>query len=386
MMIAPQFKPLIGGYERACERLSESLAGQGHQVVVLAEHRLHNWPKRESISGFEVIRWWCVYRPYLHQLTSAIGLVYQLVRARRKFHVWHVHQYCRSAVICILLGNAFNIPVVLKLTSSSYGGIEGSIKGFFTSRITKLVYKRVSAVVALTSETYQEALSFGFSQDQVHIFGNGLDTSVFAPRTEGQKSETRLQLNLPDNLYMIFVGRLASEKDLPILISAWSNVPSDLHDKWSLIIVGEGNERTLLEQLIREKSLTSTVRLVGYQSNISSWLSIASAFVLTSKREGLSNTMLEALSTGLPVITTEISGAKELVKNPGTGWVVPVGDVDALTGAFVDCMQDHQLREIMGHRARQLILRQYAIPIVAKRHENLYRTLVAEQRHECSIP
>jgi hypothetical protein len=100
-MIAPQFRPLIGGYERAAERLCAALAERGFQVTVIAERRVRSWPVREIVQGYEVRRLPCLYRRQLHIVSSLLVFgIYMLLHGRR-FQVWHVHQYGPHAALAV---------------------------------------------------------------------------------------------------------------------------------------------------------------------------------------------------------------------------------------------------------------------------------------------
>ena len=126
LMISPQFRPLVGGYERAAERLSAALAAAGLRVVVIAERRDRAWPAVECIDGYEVRRLSCSYRRHLHTITSLLSFAGFLLRHGREFDVWHVHQYGFHAALAVALGKVLRRPVVLKLTSSGAMGIEKS--------------------------------------------------------------------------------------------------------------------------------------------------------------------------------------------------------------------------------------------------------------------
>ena len=129
LMISPQFRPLVGGYERAAERLSAALAEVGLRVVVIAERRDRAWPAMECIDGYEVRRLSCSYRRHRHAVTSLLSFAGFLLRHGREFDVWHVHQYGFHAALAVALGKVLRRPVVLKLTSSGAMGIESAMGG-----------------------------------------------------------------------------------------------------------------------------------------------------------------------------------------------------------------------------------------------------------------
>src|SRR5262245_39695437 len=124
LMISPQFHPLVGGYERAAERLSAALADAGMRVVVITERRDPAWPAVEHTDGYEVRRLSCSYRRHRHVITSLISFAGFLLRQGREFDVWHLHQYGFHAALAVVLGKLLRRPVLLKLPSSNAMGIE----------------------------------------------------------------------------------------------------------------------------------------------------------------------------------------------------------------------------------------------------------------------
>lgn len=122
-MLSPQYRPLVGGYERAAERLSAALVTRGHQVTVIAERRDPSWPKAEARDGVSLLRLWCAFKPRLHLLTALPRFAIFLLIRGRSFNVWHVHQYGLHASLAVALGKLLGRPVVLKLTSSGDQGL-----------------------------------------------------------------------------------------------------------------------------------------------------------------------------------------------------------------------------------------------------------------------
>src|SRR5689334_1532763 len=128
-MICPQFRPLVGGYELAAERLSGALAGAGLDVLVVAERRDRAWRRAELMDGFEVRRLPCSYRRHLHLISSLFSFACFLLHHGREFDVWHAHQYGFHAALAVGLGKVLRRPVVMKLTSSGPMGIEATLRG-----------------------------------------------------------------------------------------------------------------------------------------------------------------------------------------------------------------------------------------------------------------
>lgn len=379
-MISPQFHPLVGGYERSAMRLSGALTTQGNSVTVIADRRNRSWPKEETIDGFLVKRLWCLFRPRLHMLTSLFSLSLYLLLHGRQYQVWHVHQYGLHAVLSVTIGTILRRPVIMKLTSTGGQGLSQTSSTLPWPKFCLKVLSRVDGVVAMTRETHQEAINFGIPPSQIHLIGNGIDTKRFHPVDLKQRHSMRINNNLKAEGVVIWVGRLSPEKNPDGLLSAWRLALPRLPKGWHLVLVGDGPMHTTLQEIIIEDGISSTVKLVGKQSNVEEWLAMADIYVMTSHNEGLSNTMLEAMATGLPVVTTNVSGTLENIEETGAGIVVPCGDMNAIAAALVRLASDLSLREKQGRLGYDVIKKRFSLSHITASFLKLYQRLVSRGR------
>lgn len=141
---------------------------------------------------------------------------------------------------------------------------------------------------------------------------------------------------------IISVGRLAPQKDFTSLIKAFASF-ADRFPSYSLVIFGEGPQRKELEELIERLNINNRVRLPGRSNDLFNQLSRAKVFVQTSKFEGMSNAVIEAVCSGLPVVTTEVSGAKHMVKDRENGFIVSIGNVEGIANRIVYLLSNQDL-------------------------------------------
>ncbi|MCH9664765.1 MAG: glycosyltransferase family 4 protein, partial [Gammaproteobacteria bacterium] len=176
---------------------------------------------------------------------------------------------------------------------------------------------------------------------------------------------------------VVFVGRLVEQKNVNGLLLAWKVACTNLPDGWKLVLVGDGSMREQLEALSKAEGLTTSIIFAGQQSNIAEWMAASDILVVPSYWEGLSNTMLEAMSTGLAVVSTRVSGSTETLEKTGAGLVVDIGNMEQFANAVLRLASDFTLRDEMGKIGRAVIEKNYSIETVADRHERLYHSLVS---------
>ena len=210
--------------------------------------------------------------------------------------------------------------------------------------------------------------SVGIPAQQVEHIYNGVDQSRFAAHRV-TAAERRWPTGAPDAFLadegctvMGTVGRLATVKDQQLIIRALRLLVDRQAVENCLlrcILVGDGPERANLQKLIADFGLERYVWLAGDRDDIPALLAAMDIFLLPSLGEGISNTILEAMATGLPVIASDIGGNPELVQEGVTGKLIPVGDALALADAIESLSTDTALRERMGRAAIQRVQRDF---------------------------
>ncbi|MCS5635821.1 MAG: glycosyltransferase family 4 protein, partial [Myxococcota bacterium] len=299
LMVCPQFRPLIGGYEQAAERLGIELVGRGHRVTVVTERRDPAWPPSENFQGLEIRRLASWQRPRLQTLSGILFLAIYLLSHARRFDVIHVHQYGWPSTLAILLGRMLGRPVVLKLTNTGPQGIRALLDLLPGTAFHARQHRRLSACIATSGRARQEIMELGLAADRVHLIPNGLDTGAFVPASGPARSDARRALGLGDEPLALTVCRMRPEKNLPLLLEAWQRVQPRLPAA-RLAIVGDGAGMAELKALAERLGLGPGVLLPGASSDPRTWYAAADLYLLSSTNEGLSNSLMEALSCGLP--------------------------------------------------------------------------------------
>jgi glycosyltransferase involved in cell wall biosynthesis len=186
-----------------------------------------------------------------------------------------------------------------------------------------------------------------------------LQDGVRAPVRRAEPGSVRRELGIPADAVVVgSVARLASQKRFDRLLRALAAIPQPVH----CVIAGEGRQRERLEALARELEMADRLHLLGFRDDVGDVLDALDLFVVSSDREGLANAMLEAMAFGLPVVSTDVSGAREALEpdagEPRPGIVVPVEE-DALRDALAGLVRDGDARRAMGAAARERAERRF---------------------------
>lgn len=176
----------------------------------------------------------------------------------------------------------------------------------------------------------------------------------------------------PSGQNILFVGRLADVKGVPLLLEAFSRLRAN-HPKAALTIVGDGELRDELQANARAKNLTN-VRFTGAigQSEVAEELARSAIFVLPSYAEGVPVVLMEAMAAGRPVVTSRITGIPELVEDGASGFLTEPGDIDALTQAIETLLSDPDMGAALGQVGRAKVIADFDIESEAKRLHALF--------------
>lgn len=231
------------------------------------------------------------------------------------------------------LGRWLGVPVTITLRGTEVPHARHTLK----RRRMLLALERAARVFSVAEALRRHVVNLGAAPDKIEVVGNGVDTEVFHPENQ---DEARARLGLAaDAKVLVSVGGLVERKGFHRVIEVLPSLLGEFPNLVYLIVGGaspEGDMRAELEQQVARLGLGPHVRFLGVvpPGELRWPLSAADVFVLATRNEGWANVFLEAMACGLPVVTTDVGGNREVVRDESLGMVVPFGDPDALATAL----------------------------------------------------
>lgn len=358
-----------GGAEGQVRTISRYLRERGVPVEIIAPlTREAPQITNDEVDGVPV---WRIPYPqirFLGGLMMLARLAVFLVRHRREYDVIHAHIAHNMAAVSCIVGRLLGKTVIVKLT----GWLEikrGVLAPGFNPLMTvKRAALRLAHHVQATSTQIRDRLiARGFSARRVQVIPNAVDTRRFAVARADAPEEMRAR-----PLTAVYVGRLVPEKGLDTLIAAWIDAFAP-DDNVRLLMIGEGALRDSFDALIHGHGREHQLHLLGARTDVEHFLSRADFGVLPSLYEGLSNTLLEYMAAGLPVLGTRVSGTEDFIEPGKCGWIVEPGDVAGMAACLREiAAMNTEALAALGAIARQRVVARAGIDAIMGRLAELY--------------
>jgi glycosyltransferase involved in cell wall biosynthesis len=217
----------------------------------------------------------------------------------------------------------------------------------------------------------KELRTIFYNDDFIVLIPNGVDLNTY--RKNNDCTTLKSTLGIGEEKIILYTGRLSQEKGVDFLIRAYTTLPVSVLAR--LFILGDGPDSQRLLDLIEQLHLGDRVVMVPGVEDVLSFLQISDIFVMPSRFEGLSNSILEAMACGIPVIATRVTGNVDLIEDGVNGLLVSPDDVTDLAGALVNILANPEKGENLGRRAREMVQNNYNLNAMVERYSNLYESL-----------
>lgn len=314
-----------------------------------------------------------------HDLSFQFPL-FRLARYMRSFRPHVVHTRNWGGLEAVFAARLAGVPVVIH---SEHGYEVDSLAGLPLRRrfFRRLAYSAADTVFTNSKELRDyHARQARISPECIQVIPNGVDTNRFAPCAEIHE-QVRRELGLPINSFIVgSVGRLVPIKDHGTLLQAASLLAERGIDI-RVLLVGAGPRLAELQHHADQlKSLSGRVHFVGASDQVPTFLNAMDVFVLPSLGEGMSNTLIEAMASGLPTVATRVGGNPELIEEGRTGEFFAPRDFVSLAGSLERLSRDRGLRYAQGSAARDRAVSRFSLEQMITNYRALYLDQVARRR------
>ena len=301
---------------------------------------------------------------------SFVWQLFQLLRRERP-HILHTHSW---GTLCegLIAGRMARVPAIVHL---EHGTLQTKK---YQVQIQRWAWPQTNRLLAVCENVADRmAHIVGVPRRGIKVIRNGVDLRRFQIE---RRDEARLRLDVPPGVLVVgTAGRLAAVKDHITLLNALRLVHTS-EVPLLAVIAGEGPLRAAIEAKIVSLGLQGRVRLLGHQPNIETVLAALDLFVLSSQSEGLPMAVLEAMASGLPVISTRVGGIDEIIQPGRTGLLVEPKSPEALANAIGLLARDRDGRERMGAAGRERATQEFSLEAMVADYQRLYFEVARERR------
>lgn len=367
----------IGGLENGVVNLINHLPADAYRHVIIALTEVTDFRQRIARDDVRFIS--------LHKSPGHLFALYpKLFRLFRELRPAIVHTRNLAALEVTVPAWAAGVPVRIQ---SEHGRDADDLDG--SNRKHKWVRRFynlfVSYYIALSRDLESWLVErIGIPARKLTQIYNGVDASRFRPAADAVPASGHFvppapisgcPFNRPEHWLVGTVGRMQTVKNQTLLARAFIRaleLDPPLKARLRLVMVGEGPLRAEARQLLEQAGVTELAWLPGERHDVPEILRGLDCFVLPSLGEGISNTILEAMASGLPVIATQVGGNPELVSAGQTGALVPTGDPEALARALIDYASNPDQARATGRAGRAAVERRFSMEAMVAAYQELY--------------
>jgi glycosyltransferase involved in cell wall biosynthesis len=389
-MLIESYAPVVGGMEAQARSLAAALKALGHPVFVITRRPDKALKAHDTIDGISVIRVRPVGVNSRLRWPMFFFAMAALVRHRKTYDIVFVPGFRALGIPAVIAAKLLKKSCVLKaenngeLSGAFFEGGLARVRLAITAwPIRRLIglrnraLRQADAFVSMSSDITREYLAHGVAAARIASIPQTVDTERFRPATAEDREALRTRLELPiDRRILVFTGRLVSWKGLPLLLRAWRAI-HPRHPDTLLLLVGGGsadiyNCEDELKAFVREHGLADSVRFTGDVDHVQDYLRASDVFVFPTLNEAFGVSLIEAMACGLPVVSTDNGGIKDIITHRTDGLVARTGDEASLCQAIEEILEKPEQAESLGNAARQTATEKYALARVGSAYANMF--------------
>ncbi|TSA23971.1 glycosyltransferase family 1 protein [bacterium] len=367
-----QLLPLLSGVQNMMIHLLDHLDKIEYDITVISAP---NGPMIKKLHEMKIVH---VAFPNLIQKINLhdIRIFIQFYKFFRKerFDIVHTHS-SKTGFIGRIAAKLAGVKIIIH-----------TIHGFpfhpFQSKVARFFYQNLERIAgyfcdkAVSVNTFERELAekkYLINKEKIITIYNGIQR--FHSRNPIQRE--KLGIDKKD-IIVGSVSRFSEQKNILNLIKVAIDIVKDA-PYITFIFIGDGEHFTQAQRLVREAGAEGKIRLMGWKSNVADWYELFDIMVLYSKWEGLSLTILEAMSMKKPIIASDIKGNNELVYEGKNGYLIKINDHQDLTKKIISLSKDTQLQIMFGAESYKIFLENYTIERFVDSYIELYQKLIKKK-------
>ncbi|MEE9270687.1 MAG: N-acetyl-alpha-D-glucosaminyl L-malate synthase BshA [Candidatus Krumholzibacteria bacterium] len=366
--------PTPGGSGVVATELGKSLAGLGHKVHFITyglPARLNHFDEnlyfhKVAPGDYPLFQ---QFTPYSLSLAAKI----REVAVKYSLDVVHSH-YAVPYATCAYLAKEMlrSCGQDLKTITTLHGTditLVGVMPSFY--EITRFSITKSDAITAVSDFLRQETVRAFKTDKPIHVIHNFVDCNEFRPNAN---SAIREQYARPEEKLIVHVSNFRKVKNIPTIIDVLSEVKN--HVPCRLLLIGDGPEFEVVERIVVERGLQAHVSFLGDQEFIADLLPVGDVFLLPSEHESFGLAALEAMSCGVPAVTSNIGGLGEVIQDGETGFLLDPHDVAGMSSIIVRLFQDDDWRQSIGLKARERARKDFGRDKIVGDYLRLYEDVI----------
>lgn len=370
-----QFYPIIGGAERQAELLARKLTEKGVDITIVTGWWDRSIPKDEVIARVKVHR---CFMPWIKinntkrggSFFSTISYYFYLLIHRNEYDLIQCFQVFNEVFIALIIGRIFGKTVVARNSSGGLTPDLDIIEDLWAGRFKKkYIINHLRHLIVTSQDSAEGFIRSGINNSIINYITNGVQVYEKDEREYNNKVSK-----------VITVARLTrirgiDWKGVDILILAMREIVS-IFPNIVLDVIGDGCEKDTYVRMVDRLELSDNIRFLGARKDVGTYLQGSDIFVMASRTEGMSNALLEAMSYGLPCVTTSVGGNREIINHGENGLLVEPEDSVGLGEAIIELIRNQSLREKIGMGARRTVVERYSIDMIADRYLEFYKGIL----------
>lgn len=311
-------------------------------------------------------------------LIFLIKSFFWIYKNKNKYDVFYGLSAFYYTFLPALLFNKYKGKTYIKITGASGGfsgnGLLSRVSGFSRFRLRSA--NAISGYISISTRIKSNLLNCGIRPELIFNIPNGVNVDRFVPVDIDNKLSVRKEINLSDKFTFLYLGGLTENKRVGNIIKSASILKTKYKLDFQVVIVGPDRSNGVvlreLEKLVINLSLNDDIVFINNTNKPELYLQAADVYVLISKTEGMPNSLLEAMSCGLPAIVTKVSGSEDLILNNENG-VFTCGEPDELASIMHDYMGNDFPLGKFGGKSRDIIINGYSSEAIVNKHIETFK-------------